>query len=233
MPRLLCEGKSLTELLARVRDEHGAGVKIVQADRVRTKGLGGFFARESYAVTIEVDEPDAVPDLTAADFAALMATPSARPVENPGTLLDLAAAIDAAEAAEAGVVLGTAPMHATVASPPKVMTAGPRIGTVPLPSLSTSTPGFAAILARLTAIDDVTPEPPQGLTTPGVEPTVHKPEAASWERLRDVLAEIAPGVDLGSGAPLVLVLTAPVAEVTAPAIPRQGRHRRSLVPSSD
>ncbi|MBG0833331.1 hypothetical protein HS041_37145 [Planomonospora sp. ID67723] len=57
--RLLLEGTDIEELLTRVRDEHGPNISIVSADRVRTGGFAGFFARQRYELTVEVnDEPD-------------------------------------------------------------------------------------------------------------------------------------------------------------------------------
>lgn len=228
MPRLLLEGKSLTELLARVRAEHGDDVTIVAADKVRTGGIGGFFARESYALTVELGPagPAVAPVLSERAAAA----------QAPGSLLDLAAAIDAAEAAEQGVILATAPMHA-----------GPR-----QPVLSTASPEFQSILERLTALD--APQAQEQVTdqaqaqpaesAPGPAPTAAA-TATAYERLREALAELAPEVDLDTGAPIVLVIAppatgptaaapapaaaaAPLAQPAQPAIPQQqGRHRRA------
>ncbi|PWJ52574.1 hypothetical protein SAMN06264364_11969 [Quadrisphaera granulorum] len=55
--RLLLEGPELEPLLQQVRADHGAGVRIVKAERVRVGGFVGFFAREQFEVTIEVDGP--------------------------------------------------------------------------------------------------------------------------------------------------------------------------------
>lgn len=59
--RLQFEGPSLEALLGRVQREHGPGARIVQAEKVRTGGLAGFFARERYQLDLEVDDP-AEPD---------------------------------------------------------------------------------------------------------------------------------------------------------------------------
>lgn len=217
MPRLLLEGKSLTELLERVRAEHGDDVTIVAADKVRTGGIGGFFARESYALTVEVGQAPAADPLRTERAAAAQA---------PGSLLDLAAAIDAAEAAEQGVILATAPMRT-----------GPR-----QPTLSTASPEFQAILERLTALDAPQPQAETSEPVPTPEPA---PTPSAYERLREALAELAPDVDLNTGAPIVLVIAPPAAAPAAPAapvsaataagptappsIPRQGRHRRGAV----
>ena len=44
--RLLLEGTEVEGILARVREEHGSGARVVHAERVRVGGVGGFFARE-------------------------------------------------------------------------------------------------------------------------------------------------------------------------------------------
>ena len=60
--RLLLEGGDLPELMVHVREEFGPGARIVRAERIRSGGLAGFFARERYELTIDVpDEPIARP----------------------------------------------------------------------------------------------------------------------------------------------------------------------------
>ena len=55
--RLLLDGQDLRALMLRVRDEMGPGATIVRAERVRTGGIAGFFAREHYELTVEVPDP--------------------------------------------------------------------------------------------------------------------------------------------------------------------------------
>lgn len=55
--RLQLDGPDLDALLGRVRREHGPGARIVQAEKVRTGGVAGFFARERYQLALEVDDP--------------------------------------------------------------------------------------------------------------------------------------------------------------------------------
>lgn len=55
--RLLLEGTSLAELMAHVRAEFGPQARVVRAERVRTGGIGGFFARERYEITVDVPPP--------------------------------------------------------------------------------------------------------------------------------------------------------------------------------
>lgn len=52
--RLQLEGNSVAEVMARVDKKFGSLAHVVDAQKVRTKGLGGFFAREYYVVTVEV-----------------------------------------------------------------------------------------------------------------------------------------------------------------------------------
>lgn len=58
------EGPDLEELLADVRGRFGAGVRIVEANRIRKGGVGGFFAKELFEVVVDEDDqmtPDAMP----------------------------------------------------------------------------------------------------------------------------------------------------------------------------
>ncbi|WP_067473213.1 hypothetical protein [Actinomadura hibisca] len=63
MPKhLLLEGTDLETLLSQVRAEHGPEASIVSADRVRSGGFAGFFARQRYELTVSVpDEAPAAP----------------------------------------------------------------------------------------------------------------------------------------------------------------------------
>ncbi|WP_062137992.1 hypothetical protein [Demequina aestuarii] len=70
--RLLLEGLDPSAILQRAHEDFGPGVSVVQAERIRTGGVLGFFTRETYALTLEV--PDgAVPATGASAEDALMA----------------------------------------------------------------------------------------------------------------------------------------------------------------
>jgi hypothetical protein len=73
--QLQLEGPDLESLLARVKTEHGAGARIVRAERVRTGGVAGFFAKQRFEVSVEVGDV----------AAPVPAAPAA-----PTSLLDLA-----------------------------------------------------------------------------------------------------------------------------------------------
>jgi hypothetical protein len=55
---VLLEGPAIEPLLAQVRDEYGSSVRIISADKVRTGGFGGFFAKQHYELSVEVPDPD-------------------------------------------------------------------------------------------------------------------------------------------------------------------------------
>lgn len=85
--RLLLEGPDLDALVARARREHGPRARVVQAERVRSGGVGGFFAKEYFEVLVDIPDGDTEPAVSAA---------------GPSSLEDLLDAADAAEARAAG-----------------------------------------------------------------------------------------------------------------------------------
>src|SRR5215203_6114485 len=95
MPRqLLLDGDDVAALMERVRSELGPDAVVVKAERVRSGGVAGFFAKERYELTVEV------PDDEAAHAPAADAAESAR---------GLAALLDAADAADVGARTGFVP----------------------------------------------------------------------------------------------------------------------------
>ena len=122
------DGPDLEELLVRARHQYGSEVRIVQADKVRTGGIGGFFAREHYQLSVEMDG-------TTSDQGA---------AEEPSSpsLLDLADAVSDSELSYRASAT-TADDGFTPGFPPAnpVNLSGP--------ALSTDGETFAEILARL------------------------------------------------------------------------------------
>ncbi|MBG0566879.1 hypothetical protein [Actinoplanes aureus] len=55
---MLLEGPAIEPLLAQVRDEYGSSVRIISADKVRSGGIGGFFAKQHYELSVEVPDPN-------------------------------------------------------------------------------------------------------------------------------------------------------------------------------
>lgn len=87
--QLRYEGERLDDVLARIHDDHGDEANIISAELVRTGGVGGFFTRESYEVTVELPvelpvedsvelsgelsgEPDPEPQPSGRDFAEVL-----------------------------------------------------------------------------------------------------------------------------------------------------------------
>jgi hypothetical protein len=187
LPTRRFEGRSLEDALARASSEVGSEARVVGAERVRSGGIGGFFAREKVEIEVEVDEA-AGPERADA----------------PATLLDLADRISSEERREADATIGTdrarpsggrrtrvrpdavttspptpmgeqtAPDVIDITPPPQVIQTGPapppqviQIGPPPppvrpaaTPHLSTETSTFAEILERITA--ETAPAPDRG-----------------------------------------------------------------------
>lgn len=136
--RLLLEGADLAELMVHVRAEFGPTARIVRAERVRSGGIAGFFARERYELTIDV--PDAAPS-TATGLPRRRGTAT---VVTAGGIDALLAAADAADAAPDGSL---------------VPTAGP--GGLPEargPRVSTGEEAFASVLEQMRAMTGAPPE---------------------------------------------------------------------------
>lgn len=208
--RLLLDGPDLDALVARVRREHGPYAKVVQAERVRSGGVGGFFAREYFEVLVDVPDDD---ELAAAGLAPvgaqaygarapLAAVPragAARPTTAPSSLEDL---LDAADAEEAHAAGGPVP---------------PAVG------LSTDGSDFAEVLDRVRALVaaqspvPVAPEPrPRALravpdeglpptVTPAVARIVHRPVVSS--RAGVTIPEL---LDVGVPSDLIASVLGPV-----------------------
>ncbi|MGN8244998.1 hypothetical protein ACTHAM_002110 [Cellulomonas soli] len=132
--RLLLEGADLTELLAHVRDEYGHGTKVVRAERIRSGGFAGFFAKERYELTVDV--PETPPPLTltarrraAAGLDGLLAAADAADVLPDGTpagSLDLGTST-LAESSSGG---DQAPGGELPAAGPRVSTGGAEFASV-------------------------------------------------------------------------------------------------------
>ncbi len=152
--QLLLDGPDLESLMARVRREHGPTARIVKAERVRSGGIGGFFAREYFEVTVDV------PDLN-----GVHARTTARAPEVPRPRVrGLADLLDAADAAEQGALerSTTAQAHAPVEGP-ALSTTGDTFASVldSVRNLAVGTgvvsepEGFVAARPRSVSRDDV------------------------------------------------------------------------------
>ena len=90
------EGPDLEALLEQVRTELGSGTKIVSANKIRSGGVAGFFAREAYEVVVEHDGLA----LPAGDVAN-DPTVSVRPRDLAPSLMDLVDQVSEQERAAA------------------------------------------------------------------------------------------------------------------------------------
>ncbi|WP_307798234.1 hypothetical protein [Actinoplanes flavus] len=73
---MLLEGPAIEPLLAQIRDEYGSGVRIISADKVRSGGIGGFFAKQHFELSVEVPDPNEDSEDMAQQTAADSGTPS-------------------------------------------------------------------------------------------------------------------------------------------------------------
>ncbi|MCL3860876.1 hypothetical protein [Actinotalea sp. K2] len=162
--RLLLDGEDLRSLMLRVRQEMGPDARIVKAERIRTGGFAGFFAKESYELTVEV--PDARPAVRA------RRRPAAAPSGPAAVGID--ALLAAAEAAEAdGDDLAGAPAPVDVGEVPVVAVApsGPPAAPEPAgPTVSTSGDSFAEVLESMRAMVGP-PGPAVEVPDPAAPPT--------------------------------------------------------------
>jgi hypothetical protein len=174
------DGETLEAALARVTEECGPGARIAQAEKVRTGGIAGFFARERYEVTVEVEDGAPVPVARPADEPATGAAEASEPPSAaPRSLLDL---VDEASAQEREAV---EPSGAAAWSPPS--TEGPTFQEV--------LRGIAAQAGLLDApepadehMTDPTPTP---VPTPAPETTPMAEDGPT--RMPAVEADVVPG----------------------------------------
>jgi len=179
MPRRLrLEGPQLDALVDRVRREHGPGAKVVHAERVRSGGVAGFFAKEYFEVLVDV--PDDVPGPVPAAGPAPAAPAAAAAA--PASLEDL---LDAADAAEARAAAGEE---------------APSVG------LSTDGSDFAEVLDRVRALVAAQGVAPATASAPAVpralravpddvhEPLVTGPTSAPTRVVRRPVAAPRAGV---------------------------------------
>lgn len=204
--RLLLEGADLAELMVHVRAEFGPTARIVRAERVRTGGLAGFFARERYELTIDV------PDAPAAPTTGLLRrrgvpVPAAAAGSGAGGIDALLAAADAADAGPDGF----GPPGSDVLAPA-------RAGAVPEapPRVSTGEEAFASVLEQMRAMTGAV-APDHQLEVPAPAAPAGVPAAAE-----------AAGRAFEPAAPPVLPAPAPVPAVER--VPAEARPVTGGVP---
>lgn len=203
--RLLLDGEDLRSLMLRVKAEMGPGARIVKAERIRTGGIGGFFAKEHYELTVEVPDP-VHPGRRIQERNA----PSAAPAGIDALLAAADAADD--EAAVASRARGTsgggspgssgaAPTGPSASALGPPATGAPGVTDPPAepPGISTTGPTFAEVLESLGQLvgDDV------AVDAPSVDP-------GSTEAGAPDGSAVAPGASTAVvPAPAVVVPTGP------------------------
>jgi hypothetical protein len=96
--QLRFEGRELEELLERVRREVGADAHIVEANRIRKGGVGGFFAKEGFEVIVDAPDGGAPrPTERMVSGNATGASGSSGRARAPMSVLDLAEETSASE----------------------------------------------------------------------------------------------------------------------------------------
>ena len=179
--RLQLEGPDLAVLLEQVRTQYGAGARIVQAEKVRRGGVGGFFAREQFHLQIEVtDGVDGTP-IRAAGRDADGGGTSVRSV------MDLVDRLNEQEDAFHREIRGVASSSAPD-------------GSTSSPSMSTQSASFADVLTRLQHSVDgpVTQAVSVRPAAPTVTSTTDSKDAAY--RMERRPRALAPGRDLAARA---------------------------------
>ncbi|WP_136518513.1 hypothetical protein [Cellulomonas telluris] len=203
--RLLLEGDDLAELMTHVRTQFGPGARIVQAERVRTGGLAGFFAKERYELTVDVpDEPDQ-PVRRFAHRPPVPAAPAA----------GLEALLDAADRAEAG----------PEAEPAAAQAEGAVARASEEGRVSTASADFASVLEQVRAgvgippADVEVPAPAPSRPAPAPAAPVATPAPGSAV-LRGELARLGvPAAVLDAGP---VTLTAVLGRIPVPPPPPRG-----------
>ncbi len=199
--RLLLEGSDLAELMVHVRAEFGPSARVIRAERIRTGGIAGFFARERYELTVDVQEPAPAP----------VVLPRARrlPTEAPAGIDALLAAADAADGTGAGAV---GPPGTDVALPVGADVAA-RETAAAAPRVSTGEQMFASVLEQVRAMAGDQPVPMAAESAPA---------ARTFEPLTAVtVLESSPGParpDAPGAAPVPARPTTP-AMPAMPAVP--------------
>jgi len=186
--RLLLDGEDLHSLMLRVRDEMGPDAKIVKAERIRTGGIAGFFARERYELTVEVPERPG-------RRLRRPAVGAAGPAPGPGGPAGIDALLAAADAAEAAPALDLAESFEP-AAPPEAGEHEPQV--------STAGGSFAEVLSSMRQI--VGPEHAGPAGAEAAPEPVHEPAARGVVLRQSMVPGDLPravALDLSHGSPPV------------------------------
>jgi hypothetical protein len=200
---LLLEGADLAELMVHVRAEFGPTARVVRAERVRTGGVAGFFARERYELTIDVPDESSAPQPTLLR-RRLGPGGVVQGGSGPSGPVGLEGLLAAADAGDDG------PPGSTVLAPGAP--GGPGAVEKPGPRVSTGEEAFASVLERMRQLtggigEDHQLEVPPPAGAAAAAPVVPEADARTFEPLA------APAV---TATPVAAAAAAPV---VAPAVP--------------
>jgi hypothetical protein len=126
--RMLLEGPDLKGILREVETNYGRDFHVIQAEQVRSGGVGGFFTKQHYEVTIEIADPKVAADIAAQPQTAGMSLhelstrsqndqAAASSQEWARDLLERARALSAAESGTEDGSLGAVTNSATEEDP--------------------------------------------------------------------------------------------------------------------
>ena len=175
------EGPDLEALLEQVRTELGSGTKIVSANKVRTGGVAGFFARENYEVIVEHDGI-VVPPPQAADDPSVSVRP--RDIAVP-TLMDLVDRVSSEERALSSSAAVSPDAAPRVTEDRPSSTSSDAVVAHAAPRISTESQPFAAVLERVARNAGVASEAPAH-----TEETIDIVESPEDDLVEDVDAEL-------------------------------------------
>jgi hypothetical protein len=171
--RLLLEGPDLEVLLKQVRTDYGAEARIIQAEKVRRGGLGGFFARERFNIQVEV------PHLQAQATARRAPEHSGGPVQSVMDLVDRLNLEDEA-------------LHRKAFDTPRATTA----------SHSTAPPTPASAYARaIPPVAPVSSASPPQASVTGPSSACSAPVSTQSASFADVMSRLQQSIDSGAPAP--------------------------------
>ena len=209
MPRrLLLDGEDIAALMRRVRAEMGPNAVVVKAERVRTGGVAGFFAKEHFELTVEVPDPG----------SRIPRRPLARRPAAPSRAAGISALLDAADAAEARSA-GGSPLPPTPPAGPGEPAqlgwiAAKPVDRVPGEPAAIERAPMGAGAADLGAADPGAAETGPRLSTDAV---TFASLLASIDDMADAPAPA--GVVLPAAAQAAVVLAVPMVAAVAPGVP--------------
>jgi hypothetical protein len=208
--RVLLEGRAIEPLLAQVRQEYGSGVRIISADKVRSGGFGGFFAKQHYELSVEVPDPAEDAEESPPRPSPVSAPPARPSDDGPSSLEQLLERAESRDHIAPGETPRppalTAP-HPTVVQPKEALDrqTGWSAGTDDAETaadrnFSTTGAAFAELMAGLDAANHIaTSGPARPSTRP--KAAIDKPETQTVRPFLPAVATGAP-VNGGPGKPL-------------------------------